>query len=81
MRPIFESILEAVVEPVLAGLGRVVGFVAIYVLGVPAMCLLATPLVLINALFGEGRYFQKVGAGYKGVCAALISSESTPPST
>ncbi len=61
--------LEAIIEPIVCVVGRILLWIVANVLMYPLFCILLTPFVLISAFFGSDRtYFQKVSSGYKSVC-------------
>lgn len=72
MSAIVEAILHTIAEPVLTFLGRIVLWLILYLVAFPLLCIVSTPVILINAFFRGGSYSQNVISGYKGVCAWLV---------
>ncbi len=69
-------IWERMGEIIVAAVCSIAGFLLeqilppllLYALVFPLLCLVCTPFVLINAFFGDGRYFQNAAADCKRIC-------------
>lgn len=69
---LLEMILRLLLEPFLEVAARLLLWIGMYLIAFPVACILLTPIILLNALFGEGSYTDKVWSGYKGVCTGLL---------
>ena len=54
----------AVIEPVVIFVGQLLVEILIRVALIPVFCIVLTPVILIYACFGPGRYFAKVTSTY-----------------
>ena len=80
-----DHLIAAILEPLFAALGafleallsivvHVLLSLLLYLIAVPVSCVLFTPVVFIGALFGAGRYADKVAAGYRGICEGVLQA-------
>lgn len=73
LEAILNAVLEFIIEPLLAIVGYLLLTLLVYVVGLPLLCLVCTPVVLIAACFGPGIYGDKVVSGYKGIMKVAIN--------
>ena len=63
----------ALVEPILAYLGQVFAELLIRIIAIPVFCVALTPVVLVYACFGPGRYLDKVWSTYAEFVIGLFT--------
>ncbi len=59
--------MSAILEPIIAVILRIIGWIFLYILALPILYIVTSPFVLIFAIFGKGSYKDKVKSGFKGV--------------